>query len=217
MRIRLSTSSHTLSLLLLCFAIAFISIATAQIPSDSLVLYMPFNGDADDYSGTGNHGAVFGATPTNDRFGNANSAYLFQDNDWIEVPHASSLDFSLADNYSISVWFKVNGQEDKGSILEKWNQSTDPYPYILRVSNPLGPNPFTLKTARFTGGTNGDSLHAQVALVSNETSGLDTNTFHHAVAVFTPSLAYLYLDGILCRQVFIISEWSRSKVRKYIR
>ena len=37
----------------------------------------PFNGNANDASGNGNNGVVNGATLTADRFGNPNSAYLF--------------------------------------------------------------------------------------------------------------------------------------------
>ncbi|MDD4206120.1 MAG: hypothetical protein PHH55_08610, partial [Candidatus Delongbacteria bacterium] len=37
----------------------------------------PFSGNANDASGNGNHGAVHGATLTEDRFGNPNSAYYF--------------------------------------------------------------------------------------------------------------------------------------------
>jgi len=45
--------------------------------TDSLIAYYPFNGNANDESGNGNSGAVYGATLTDDRFGNGNSAYLF--------------------------------------------------------------------------------------------------------------------------------------------
>jgi Concanavalin A-like lectin/glucanases superfamily len=36
-----------------------------------------FSGNANDESGNGNHGSVYGATLTEDRFGNPNSAYMF--------------------------------------------------------------------------------------------------------------------------------------------
>ena len=45
------------------------------VPTDGLVGYWGFNGNANDESGNGNDGTVNGATPTEDRFGNANSAY----------------------------------------------------------------------------------------------------------------------------------------------
>ena len=55
--------------------------ATAQVPSNvptnGLVGYWPFSGNANDEGGNGNNGTVSGATLTTDRNGNANSAYLF--------------------------------------------------------------------------------------------------------------------------------------------
>ena len=63
----------------------------AQIPSDRLVGYWPFNGNANDESGNGNDGAVNGATTlTIDRFGNSNSAYAFDGiNDYIGIASSS--------------------------------------------------------------------------------------------------------------------------------
>lgn len=50
---------------------------------NGLVAYYPFNGNANDISGSENNGTVHGATLTADRFGNTNSAYHFNgiDND----------------------------------------------------------------------------------------------------------------------------------------
>jgi hypothetical protein len=54
--------------------------------NDGLVAYYPFNGNANDKSGNGNHGTVHGATLTEDRFGNADSAYNFDGvYDYIEI------------------------------------------------------------------------------------------------------------------------------------
>ena len=47
------------------------------VPTDSLVGYWPFNGNAIDESGNLNDGTVNGATLTTDRFGTANAAYDF--------------------------------------------------------------------------------------------------------------------------------------------
>jgi hypothetical protein len=46
--------------------------------TNGLVAYFPFNGNANDASGSGNNGLVTGGvTPTTDRFGNPNAAFLF--------------------------------------------------------------------------------------------------------------------------------------------
>lgn len=48
-----------------------------SIPRNGLTAWYPFNGNANDQSGNGYNGAVYDATPTTDRFGNINNAYLF--------------------------------------------------------------------------------------------------------------------------------------------
>ena len=69
-------------LMLIAFATLGLTFATlAQVPNyvptNGLVAFWPFNGNANDASGNGNNGAVNGATLTTDRNGNANSAYNF--------------------------------------------------------------------------------------------------------------------------------------------
>jgi hypothetical protein len=68
----------TLSVLFaaLIFAIVSIGCASADL-NDGLIAYYPFNGNANDESGNGNHGTVDGATLTTDRSGNNNRAYSF--------------------------------------------------------------------------------------------------------------------------------------------
>jgi hypothetical protein len=59
---------------------------TAQVPTNGLVAWYPFTGNADDHSGNGFHGTVMGASLTEDRFGNAESAYDFDGlNDYIDL------------------------------------------------------------------------------------------------------------------------------------
>lgn len=84
-----------------------------------LVAYYPFNGNANDESGNGNHGTVYGATLTTDRRGNANSAYLFRGHgypDKIRVVHRPSL--TLQKNLSVSIWIKQVSQ----SGMDGWGR-----------------------------------------------------------------------------------------------
>lgn len=70
------------------------------------IAFYPFNGNSNDESGKGNHGAVSGAILTVDRFGNPNSAYRFDGNDRIITQANNQLD-----NYSIgsvSFWISPN-------------------------------------------------------------------------------------------------------------
>ena len=68
-------------LLTLALLVCLSTFASAQIPSyvptNGLVGWWPFNGNANDESGNGNHGTVNGATLAADRNGNAGKAYSF--------------------------------------------------------------------------------------------------------------------------------------------
>lgn len=90
-------------------AIAAISLATSTlaqvpnyVPTNGLVGWWPFNGNANDESGTGNNGTINNATLTTDRFGQANKAYSFNGNSsYIEVLHNSSQNLSNAVSFSL--------------------------------------------------------------------------------------------------------------------
>jgi hypothetical protein len=75
----------------------------SYVPTNGLVGYWPFDGNANDESGNGNNGTVNGATLTADRFGNIGKAYSFDGiNDYIQTPVSSD------NNYSISIWLNAN-------------------------------------------------------------------------------------------------------------
>jgi uncharacterized protein (TIGR02145 family) len=61
---------------LLAFLFILLTV-NAQIPIDGLVAWYPFNGNANDESGNGFDGTVYGATLTADRYGNPSSAFYF--------------------------------------------------------------------------------------------------------------------------------------------
>lgn len=92
---------------LLMTAIAIFGLATitmAQVPSyvptNGLVGYWPFNGNANDESGNGNNGSVNNATLTQDRYGSPNSAYDFNANAQIVCPQ-NNIPTQI---FSLSVW-----------------------------------------------------------------------------------------------------------------
>jgi hypothetical protein len=92
-------------------------VGIVQETETRLVAYFPFNGNANDESGNGNNGAVYGATLTTDRFGNANSAYSFDGNDYIVIADSDSLDVDNA--ISIVAWAKTSSNSYDQMILEK--------------------------------------------------------------------------------------------------
>jgi hypothetical protein len=76
----------------------------SYVPTNGLVGYWPFNGNANDESGNGNNGTVNGATLTSDRNGNQNKAYLFDSlYDHIIIPDAQSLSL-LNTNFTFNSW-----------------------------------------------------------------------------------------------------------------
>jgi hypothetical protein len=77
----------------------------SYLPTDGLIGWWPFNGNANDESGNGYNGTVNGATLAADRTGNANSAYSFDTNQFIQLNNTTNLNpYPL----SISLWYKVN-------------------------------------------------------------------------------------------------------------
>jgi hypothetical protein len=92
-------------LLLLGFALSLSMNAQvpSYVPTNGLVGYWPFSGNANDESGNTNNGTVNGATLTTDRHGNANSAYSFNGTtNAIQVSHAPSFNFS--NGQTVSFW-----------------------------------------------------------------------------------------------------------------
>ena len=74
------------------------------VPTNGLVGWWPFNGNANDESGNGNNGTVIGATLTADRNEFSNSAYNFDGvNDFIQF-NTTNLP-NLKSDRTISIWF----------------------------------------------------------------------------------------------------------------
>jgi uncharacterized protein (TIGR02145 family) len=68
--------------------------------STNLLAYYPFNNNVEDESGNGNHGINNGAIPTYDRFGNANSAMLFN-NSYIDCNNSL---LPETGDFTINMW-----------------------------------------------------------------------------------------------------------------
>ncbi len=94
---------------------------TSLFPTDGLVAYYPFNGNAIDESGNGNDGTVIGAILTADRFNNENSAHSFDGyDDYIEIESSSSL--QISSSYTISAWiyhYSYTADGESMGILSK--------------------------------------------------------------------------------------------------
>jgi len=115
-----------------------------SIPTDGLVGYWPFDGNAKDQTSFENHGTVKGATLTTDRCQKRNSAYEFNGLDnVIEVANSESL--SNVESITMSAWILLDSMRSREQgILTKWfqlqdcNKNTDAYELIVSKSNSTG-------------------------------------------------------------------------------
>ncbi len=137
-------------LLLIFLSVAFLNgpCAAQTIPTNGLVAWYPFNGNANDQSGNSLNGIVNGATLTSDRFGNQNSAYDFNGiNDFIQVAHSTLINFDVNEEFTISLWTLVRTPTTNNGVVDifgKWEDfpggNNDSYPYAIRIktNSPTG-------------------------------------------------------------------------------
>ena len=72
--------------------------------NDGLIAHFPLSGNAQDVSGNGNHGTLYGPVLTTDRLGNPDAAYLFDGiDDYIRVEDTLPLRLANTD-FTLSVW-----------------------------------------------------------------------------------------------------------------
>ncbi|MCE2840287.1 MAG: hypothetical protein LW729_02740 [Bacteroidetes bacterium] len=91
--------------LILMSGMGFSQSVPSYVPTNGLVGWWGFNGNAQDGSGNGNHGTVNGATLTTDRFGNQNGAYQFANSE-ISIADNSLLDSTFSNSFSLAFWYK---------------------------------------------------------------------------------------------------------------
>jgi uncharacterized protein (TIGR02145 family) len=166
------------------YVVATVPCLPSYVPTDGLVGYWPFCGNANDESGNGNDGVVNGATLTTDRFGNKNNSYKFDGNSWIQVQDDNSLD--LTDNITLSAWFKIDSNMINQGIIGKGGQNPNQtgYGILLNVLNPLQSG-FVLQ--------NLPTFIAQEAYITNNIAG----AWHQIVGTYNGITMHTYLDGKL--------------------
>jgi hypothetical protein len=114
----------------------------AAITTDGLVAYYPFNGNANDQSGNGLNGMVYGASLTTDRFGASGSAYLFDGiDDYICVDYADSFQLPVI---TISAWINptidLSAATSVATIAGRGEDiATDLAAFNLIVAHPASP------------------------------------------------------------------------------
>lgn len=156
----------------------------------SIVAYYPFNGNAKDKSGNGNHGDVQGPVLTVDRNGNENSAFLFDGiDDYIGLGNSAIFDLGQYDQFTISVWINPDFTDIKigETILGKYDSYNDRRSFSLShiPTNGVG----------FTTYKNGTlDEHNRVETLINV-------GWSHIVIVKEMERLLLYEDGILKEEI----------------
>lgn len=167
----------------------------AQIPTDGLVAFYPFNGNANDESGQNNNGIVHGATLTTDRCGENNKAYYFNGIDeYIEVPY----NFSLTE-VTVCGWIKADQIPQEGAIIFKTSEYfSDTWGLYLR-----------------------DDLHILEDINDHNLQIYHTtitSDWHFFTAVLTDELVNkLYVDGVLVGTGQLsLDDWASYQGQLYI-
>jgi Concanavalin A-like lectin/glucanases superfamily/Domain of unknown function (DUF5050) len=163
---------------------SFTTPAAPIVPTGGLVAYYPFNGNANDSSGHGYNGTVAGATLATDRFGNANSAYLFDSTSYVQ-PGITL--FRTDSNFTVSAWYK--GHPDaNGFIVGQYSGQSGSCAFWINFIN------------------NGSNNLPGIQAVCGTSAGLsailtpqhDTSSWHHAAIVYNrgSNIFHLYSDNI---------------------
>lgn len=169
----------------------------SYVPSNGLVGWWPFNGNANDESGNGNNGTVNGATLTTDRNGNSNSAYSFNGtNNKITVADANSLDVTTTATFSL--WAQINqmnfdavSNAYDARLIDKGTPGIDNGYLIDYCSNNIN-----LSTLCTTGSTRIRNIFGANSInYSNCYSGY--LNWSHIVVTFNNGIVNLYINNIL--------------------
>src|SRR4030042_3644995 len=160
-------------------------ILEAQIPTDGLIAYYPFNNNANDESGNGNNAIFYLVTVTTDRCGISNSACYFNGTDnYISLPPDNFVDIH---EYTYSLWMRVTSLPSPsidgwimlavGSATESYAQAVSIHPdgSLFGGSYNIGNNPVltmaqteTVKTGQWIHGVLiRDSLRLRIYVNGN--------------------------------------------------
>jgi hypothetical protein len=180
-----------LQVLAICLSLLINSSIQAQVPSyvptDGLVGYWPFNGNANDESGNGNDGTVNGATLTEDRNSNVNAAYNFDGiSNYIDVGNPFLIQ-NTTESYTQSGW----------AYYIDYSTDDNGYTFISKRHDNSG-NDWATPITRSNGSViffADDAFYTSPNLA--QTSPLSLNQWHYLTFVKSNSNYSIYVDGSL--------------------
>ena len=159
----------------------------SYVPTNGLVAYYPFNGNANDVSANGNSGINYGATPTTDRNGTTNSAMNFNGvNNYISIPYSTTI--GVQQEITVSFWVLFNGGGCSPRIMQSspWGQCGG---FTIATSS-------TSNSSRYFYTNFENCIVGVLSPTSPSLSGL---TWHHVVwsASGLTGISKMYFDGVL--------------------
>jgi Concanavalin A-like lectin/glucanases superfamily/Secretion system C-terminal sorting domain len=170
---------------LLPFVLLFCLPVLAQIPSyvpvNGLLSYYPFNGNGNDLSPFNNHLTNNGATPTADRFGNANAAYDFNGSNQYLIRNTPSFTFNPSSTFSVSLWHNRVNTASVGIPIMHATTAAGNFIWIYQAGS-----------TSMNFGTN-----KQQSAWIWASSSTTTNVWTHIVLVYNAGAMSLYKDNIL--------------------
>ena len=149
--------------------------------SKNLVAYYPFNGNANDESGNGNHGAVNGVTIGEDRHSRSHSSYLFNGTSFIRIANSESLSLGTKD-VSVSAWIKTSSRPSAYIYSDDSDNHRPGFELTL-----TGSVAYYEMSSSAQGWSYGDGA-----------KNIANNAWHHVIVTFKRGgLVSLYVDGVL--------------------
>lgn len=172
-----------------------ISVAVhAQVFTNHMVAYYPFNGNANDMSGNGYNGTAMGTSWSLDRFGNPNSACSFNGvSDYIDLSsYISYLNFS--EPASFSFWISTKHDECM-SVFSTYNGASNDIGSVIYIGNNATG---TLNDELITVFQRSSySNYYLTGFTTTNRSLLMNSGWHHVVVVYDGILTKVYLDNVL--------------------
>jgi len=177
-------------LLFLIVTLTLLSSFNFAQTAQGLVGYWPFNGNANDMSGNGNNGTIYGASLTTGRDGTQNGAYYFDGvSSYISMGNSN---FPITNEVTISLWFKTTNQGSLGHILTKYGWTNNFRGFGLGTSTD-GPGYIDF-FARDQYGFN---------VIKSEPISFADDNWHFIAASFNSSLIKICFDGSVIDSIIV--------------
>jgi hypothetical protein len=170
------------------FGIATITMAQlpSYLPSNGLIGWWPFNGNANDESLNGNNGMVVGASLSTDRFGDVNKAYSFDgDMDYVKVLPLPILDNSF--DFSLSTFILPSTSTGSRQFIVSRGYDYATGGFFLCHESVQNSDKL-----RFT--VNG---YGSLNLLTSNSYSIPYSNWQHFVAVKENNSIKLYINGLL--------------------